>query len=246
MAIKKGLAPFHFVERQIAFAIGAAVVMIAVSLLSPRQVRRLALALFTAGIAAMAAVLVLGDEINGARRWIRFAGFSLQPSEIAKPAFVVLSAWAFGERMVRADVPAFGLAVAFLAVFSGLLMLQPDVGQAVLAVVVWGVLAVLSGSGLIWIGGFIVLAAGGLAGGYLAFEHVRWRIDNFLSDSVTAYSQTEQAYRSFIQGGLFGRGPGEGTIKTSLPDAHTDFIFAVVAEEYGVLACLASLRCLWC
>ncbi|MFM1816657.1 MAG: hypothetical protein RLZ98_3352 [Pseudomonadota bacterium] len=253
VALKKGLPAFHFVERQMIFAVLGGAVMLGVSLLNPRQARRLALGLFMVSVFLMAALLVFGDEVNGARRWIRFAGFSMQPSEFAKPAFVVLSAWALSEHSSRQDVPAFGLAVIFYVLFVALLALQPDMGQAVLITAVWGALFLLSGHSLLLLAGFGVVAVAGLAAGYMAFDHVRWRIDSFLSSSPNMYSQTEQAYRSFVEGGFFGRGPGEGTIKTVLPDAHTDFIFAVVAEEYGVLACLGILalfvlltfRCLW-
>lgn len=253
VALKKGLPAFYFVERQMLFAAVGVVVMIGVSMLVPRQTRRLSLLLFALALAAMIGIVLFGEEVNGAKRWVRFAGLSLQPSEFAKPAFVILSAWAFSEQSFRPDVPAFGFAAAFYLAFVGLLALQPDMGQAMLATAVWGALFLLSGSSILWLGGFALLAVGGAAGAYLLFDHVRWRIDLFLSPGLGANTQTEQAYRSFIEGGLFGRGPGEGVIKTSLPDAHTDFIFAVVAEEYGVLMCLGivalflilTFRCLW-
>lgn len=238
VALKKGFGIFHFVERHVLFAVAGVVVMLAVSLLNHRQARRMALLVFVAGLVAMALVVVLGEDVNGARRWMRFAGFSLQPSEFVKPAFVVLSAWAFSERSLRSDVPAFAFAVVFYAAFVALLVLQPDMGQAVLATAVWGALFLLSGYSMVWLAAFVGLAGAGLVAGYFLLDHVRWRIDAFLSPAADSNSQTDQAYRSFVEGGLLGRGPGEGTIKTSLPDAHTDFIFAVVAEEYGVLACL--------
>ena len=239
VALKKGLAPFHFVERHGVFAAGGVGLMLTASLLSPRAIRRLSLVTFLAALTTMVAVLFMGDEINGSRRWLALAGFSLQPSEFAKPAFVVLSAWAFAESRRRPEMPALSLAVLLYAVFSALLLLQPDVGQTLLVGLVWGMLFVLSGQPILWALGFALAGALGLLVSYHSFDHVRVRFDRFLDPAPADNSQTERAIQSFIEGGFLGRGPGEGTIKGGLPDAHTDFIFAVVAEEYGVLACLA-------
>jgi len=241
VAVKKGLAPFHFVERHVVFAGAGAIVMLAISFLSPRAIRRLSLVTFLTALAAMVAVLLTGDEINGSRRWLGIAGFSLQPSEFAKPAFVVLSAWAFAESRRRPEMPALPLAMLFYAVFSVLLLLQPDVGQTLLVGLVWGVLFLLSGQPLSWALAFALTAGLGLLVAYHSFGHVQTRFDRFFHPAPGDHSQTERAVQSFVEGGLLGRGPGEGTIKAVLPDAHTDFIFAVVAEEYGVLACLALL-----
>ena len=189
----------------------------------------------------MALVLLVGAEINGARRWLHVGGYSLQPSEFAKPAFVVLSAWLLAEGERRPDMPAMPMAVSLYLLLVGLLVLQPDVGQALLVSLVWGALFLLAGRPLRW---FFVLAAAlacGLLVAYMSLGYVRWRIDRFLHPTVGDSFQTDRALHSFIEGGFFGKGPGEGTIKTVLPDAHTDFIFAVIAEEYGVLACLVLL-----
>ena len=241
VAMRKGLPPLHFAERHIAFALIGVVVMLAVSLLDPRRIRRLALALFVAGITAMAAVLAMGDEINGARRWLRIAGFSLQPSEFAKPAFAVLAAWALSESERRPDMPALALALGMLMAFVTLLALQPDIGQTLLVGAVFIALFVMSGRSPAWIIGLAGLGAAGFAAAWTAFPHVRSRVARFLAPVQGDNSQLDRAFQSFAEGGLLGRGPGEGTIKTVLPDAHTDFIFAVVAEEYGALACLAIL-----
>ena len=241
VAIRKGLPALYFAERQIVFAALGVVVMLAVSLLSPPAIRRLALGLFVAGIAAMIAVLVAGEDINGARRWLRVAGFSLQPSELAKPGFAVLAAWAFAERERRPDMPGLAIAIGLHAVLATLLVLQPDIGQTLLVSAVWVALFLLTGRShvaALVLGG---LGAIGAAGAYAAFPHVRTRIDRFIAPVRGDNSQLDRAYQSFAEGGLFGRGPGEGTIKTVLPDAHTDFVFAVVAEEFGAVACLLLL-----
>ena len=238
VALKKGLPAFYFVERHASYAAIGLAAMLAVSLLSARAVRRLALVLFVAAVAAMVLVLLAGEEINGARRWLHFAGLSLQPSELAKPAFAVLSAWAFAESERRTDMPALALAIAFYLTFAVLLMLQPDVGQVLLVTLLWGALLFLSGRPIAWSGGLFALGTAVLAGAYYALPHVRLRIDRFLIPPPGDTSQTDRAFQSFLEGGFFGRGPGEGTIKNILPDARSDFIFAVVAEEYGALACL--------
>jgi cell division protein FtsW len=241
VAVKKGLPPLYFVERQALFAALGLVVMAAISLLDLRGVRRLALVLFGGGVALMILVLTSGEEINGARRWLRIAGFSLQPSELAKPAFVVLAAWAFAESLRRRDLPALPVAIGLFAVFAVLLVQQPDVGQTVLISLVWGALFVLAGQSLAWA---MALAAGGIAGlatAYMTLGYVKSRIDRFIAPTPGDNSQVDRALQAFAEGGLFGRGPGEGTIKTILPDAHTDFILAVIAEEYGAVACLALI-----
>lgn len=241
VALRKGLPTYYFVERHLFFSALGVLVMLAVSLLSPRGVRRLALALFAVSMVGLIAVHFVGGEIQGARRWLSIAGHSLQPSEFAKPGFVILSAWLFAESNRRTDMPALPLAILLAICFTGLLLSQPDVGQTLLVTAVWGTLYFLSGQALLGAG--IIAGCGvlGIAFAYTSFDHVRWRIDKFLAPTPGDFSQLDRAMRSFSEGGFLGRGPGEGTIKTVLPDAHTDFIFAVVAEEYGVIACLVLL-----
>jgi cell division protein FtsW len=239
IAVRKGLPVFHFVERQVLFLALGMVVMLAVSLLTPRGVRRLALAMFLAMLAAMAGILLVGDEVNGAKRWIRLAGFSAQPSEFAKPAFVILAAWGLAQARARSDMPGLGIAVAAYITFAGLLVQQPDVGQTLLITLVWCAMLIMAGQPLSLAAIAAVAGAGGLIGAYFALPYVRLRFNRFWNPTPGDNSQTDRAIQSFVEGGFFGRGPGEGTIKTLLPDAHTDFIFAVIGEEYGVLACLA-------
>ncbi len=238
VAIKKGLPTYYFVERHLVFSAAGVLVMLAVSLFSPRGVRRLSLLLLVLAVGGMFAVHLVGAEINGARRWLFFGGHSIQPSEFAKPAFVVVAAWLFAESEKRHDMPALTFAIGLAALLAGLLLAEPDVGQTLLLCAVWGALYYLSGQPLLGAG--IVGACGllGMVFAYTTFDHVRIRVDRFLSPAPNEYSQIDRAMKSFSEGGFLGRGPGEGTIKNVLPDAHTDFIFAVVAEEYGVVACL--------
>ncbi len=238
VATRKGLPPFYFVERHLVFAMAGIIVMLAASLLDPRGVLTLAMGLLGAAMVLMVAAYLYGPEVNGARRWVRFAGFSLQPSEILKPAFAVVTAWLFAEARARPGngivLSAFGL----YGVVAGLLLLQPDVGQWMLLTLVFGALFFISGQPILWAVAFGGLGLSGLAAAYMAFPHVRGRFARFLDPASGDTYQTDRAIQSFAEGGFFGRGPGEGTIKSVLPDAHTDFIFAVVAEEYGALACL--------
>jgi len=238
IALKKGLPAFYFVERHALYATLGIAIMLAISVLDGSTARRLAIGLLLASVGALVAVTFFGAEVNGARRWLRIAGHSLQPSEFVKPGFVVLSAWLLTEARARQDVPAMPLAVGLLMLVAGLLVLQPDIGQTTLIVGVWGVLLFLSGHPIRQALALLGVGLLGAIAAYFSFAHVRARIDRFAFDGAEAHSQIARAAEAFRQGGFLGRGPGEGTIKTSLPDAHTDFIFAVVAEEYGVLACL--------
>ena len=240
VALKKGLPMYHFVERQLVFSVLGLAVMLAVSLLTPIGVRRLALALFLAALAGLIAVHVSGAEFNGARRWLSLAGYSLQPSEFAKPGFVVLAAWLFAEARRRSDVPALPLAAVLGLGLAGLLVAQPDIGQTLLVGVIWGALYVLSGQPLV---GAVVLAlAGGTgaAASYWMLDHVRARRPLPLPDARRQLADRPR-HPVLCRGWLPRPRTGRGTIKSTLPDAHTDFIFAVVAEEYGVVACLALL-----
>lgn len=241
VALKKGFHAYYFVERHVVFSGAGVVIMLAVSLLDPASVRRLSVVVLAVAMAGLVAVYFLGEEINGARRWLSIEGHSIQPSEFAKPAFVVVSAWLLAEARRRPDMPALPLAFVLFAAFAGLLVVQPDVGQTLLITSVW--VAMLFVSGLAPRGAAMIAALGavGLYGAYLYFPHVAFRIDRFFDPQSSDFSQGARAIRSFVEGGFLGRGPGEGTIKTSLPDAHTDYIFAVVAEEYGAIACLALL-----
>lgn len=238
VALKKGFSAYYFVERQALFSALGALILLILSFFTPRETRRFAIGLLLVALAGLVAVHFSGQEINGARRWLSLGGHSLQPSEFLKPAFVVVSAWLLAEARARPDMPGLWLAIGLYALVAGFLVLQPDVGQTLLLSLVWGALFFVSGQPLIYAAAIVAIGLGGIVGAYLAFPHVQARIDRFLDPALGDNSQIDRALQSFTQGGFFGRGPGEGTIKTSLPDAHTDFIFAVIAEEYGAIACL--------
>lgn len=238
VASRLGLEPFFFVSRHVLYLIPALAVLLATSFLPPRHIRRLALIVFVLSLLLVAATLHLGAEIKGARRWIVLLGVNIQPSEFLKPAFVILIAWLFGESARRPEMPANTFALALLLVTVTGLVLQPDFGQTMLVALVWSALFFLAGMRLVWVAGLGGAAAVGLAAAYLLIPHVARRIERFRDPSSGDTFNIDQALESFQRGGWFGRGPGEGTVKRILPESHTDFVFAVAAEEFGIVLCL--------
>ncbi len=238
VAARIGLDPFHFVNRQVLFLIPASTVLIATSFLSPREIRKLALIVFAVSLILVAATPYFGAEIKGARRWLVILGVNIQPSEFLKPAFVVLIAWLFGESSKRPDMPANTVALLLLAVVVSLLVIQPDFGQTMLITLVWGALFYMAGMRIIWVLGLGATASVGLLTAFYTVPHVAQRINRFLDPASGDTFNIDIATESFVRGGWFGRGPGEGTIKRILPEGHTDFVFAVAGEEFGVVLCL--------
>lgn len=238
VATRIGLDAFHFVNRHVLYLIPAIVVLIATSFLSPRQVRRVALIVFVIGLALTAATLVFGAEVKGARRWIVVLGVNVQPSEFLKPAFVILAAWLFAESTRAPEMPANTIALGLLLLVIAVLVLQPDFGQTMLIALVWGALFFMAGMRMIWVIGLGGAASLGLATAYFFVPHVSRRIKRFVDPSSGDTFQVDTAIESFVRGGWFGRGPGEGTVKRVLPDSHADFVFAVAAEEFGIVVCL--------
>jgi cell division protein FtsW len=239
VATRIGLDAFYFVNRHAMYLAPTLLVMISVSFLNARQIRRLALVVFVIALAMTAATLVVGAEVKGARRWIVLAGVNIQPSEFVKPAFVILISWLFAESTRKSDMPANTLALGLLASVVTILVLQPDFGQTMLIALVWGALFFMAGMRMIWVAGLAGTAAVGLIGAYAFVPHVRARIARFMDPSSGDNYQVANAVESFVRGGWFGQGPGEGTVKRILPDSHADFVFAVAAEEFGIVLCLA-------
>jgi cell division protein FtsW len=238
VATRIGLDPFHFVDRQVLFLIPAAAVLFATSFLSPREVRQVSVIVFFVSLVLVAATPYFGAEIKGARRWLVILGVNVQPSEFLKPAFVILIAWLFGESAKRPEMPANLIALTLLIVVVALLVMQPDFGQTMLIALVWGALFYMAGMRFIWVIGLAATAGVGLMTAFYTVPHVAQRIHGFLDPSSASSFNVDVATEAFIRGGWFGRGPGEGTIKRILPEGHTDFVFAVAAEEFGVVLCL--------
>jgi cell division protein FtsW len=239
VAERLGLSTFHFVNRQAVYLLAALAVFLATSLLTPRQVRRAALIIFLAALAGVIGTLYFGVEVKGAKRWLTLGPLgSIQPSEFLKPAFVVMAAWAFAEGSRRPDLPGTIIAFLLLPMTIVPLVLQPDFGQTVLVTLVWAGLFFVAGLHWFWVMGLGGAGAFGLLVAYQLVPHVRGRIERFMDKGSGDTFQVDTALESFAQGGWLGKGPGEGTVKRILPDAHTDFIFAVTAEEFGVVVCM--------
>ena len=245
VAARLGLDPFYFVNRHVMYLIPALAVLLATSFLSPRHIRRLALVVFAVSFCMVLLTPFIGAEVKGARRWIVLLGLNIQPSEFLKPAFVILIAWLFAESAKKPEVPAnsFALLLLFGSVIA--LVRQPDFGQTMLIALVWGALFFVAGMRLIWVIGLGGAAAVGLAGAYYTVPYVMRRIKRFIDPASGDTFQIDTAIDAFRKGGWFGSGPGEGTVKRYLPDSHADFVFAVAAEEFGIVLCLilVSLFC---
>ena len=240
-ADRLGLESFHFVKRQLVFAISTLALLGFASLLSPLGVRRLGLLGFPVMLVALGATAFAGVEVNGARRWLEVAGLVIQPSELVKPLLAVVVALLLAGRAGAPGRSALATAAVPLALVLALLFLQPDVGTAVLVATVWLTQVFVAGLSLAWVVALGLLGAAGAIVAYLALPHVASRIDRFLDPSTGDSFQIDTAREAFQHGGLLGRGPGEGVLKGILPDAHTDFIFAVAGEEFGLAAGLILL-----
>ncbi|WP_441241049.1 putative lipid II flippase FtsW [Tardiphaga sp. 768_D3_N2_1] len=241
VATRIGLDPFHFFNRHILFMVPSVVVLIGVSFMSPRQIRRSALVVFALSMMLIVATLLIGPEVKGAKRWITILGINIQASESAKPAFVVIAAWLFSESARKPEMPATSMAIVLLMMLVSLLVMQPDFGQTMLILMAWGSLFFIAGMRMVWVFGLGATAAGGLLMAYFLVPHVAGRIKRFMDPASGDTFQVDTAMEAFSNGGWFGLGPGEGIAKRSLPDSHTDFVFAVGAEEFGILLCLAVL-----
>lgn len=227
--------PFHFAVRQCFFAATGSVILVGISMLDIRGVRRAAFVIYLVAIAIMIALPFFGHNAKGATRWLEFGGFSLQPSEFMKPALIILVAWMFAEGQKGEGVPGVSIAFGLYFLSIGLLLIQPDVGQTVLITVAFGAAFWMAGVPLSWVMLLGGVAVGGLSSTYFLFPHVASRVDRFLSPETTDTHQVDRAAEAIANGGLFGRGPGEGVMKRHVPDLHTDFIYSVAAEEYGLI-----------
>ncbi len=241
VAERIGLNSFHFFKYQLIFLVPAVLMLVSVSLLEPRPARRAAFLMLGISFALMVAALFWGPEIKGAHRWINFGPIGLQPSELAKPSFVVIAAWFLSEHTKRPDMPGHIVAYLIFAIFVGLLVLQPDFGQTALVVVTFGAMLLIYGIPWVLVFGLAGLCAAGVMTAYTMVPHVASRIDRFLNPEKGDTFQMDTAVAAFANGGLMGAGPGGGEAKLVLPDAHTDFTFAVVGEEFGLIACIGLI-----
>jgi cell division protein FtsW len=241
VAERIGLDPFHFFKSQLVFLFPAVFVLIFVSFLEPKQTRRAAFLMFGISLVLMVCALFWGPEIKGAHRWINFGPIGVQPSELAKPSFVVMAAWFLSEHTKRPDMPGNIVAYLLFVVFVGLLVLQPDFGQTALTVLTFAAMLLIYGIPWVLVLGLAGLCVAGVMTAYTLVPHVTSRIDRFLNPEKGDTFQVDTATTAFQNGGWLGVGPGGGEAKQILPDAHTDFTFAVVGEEFGFIACIVLM-----
>lgn len=238
LAEKRNLSSFHFVIRHVIYAVAGVTAMVTLSVMSPDQIRRNGVRLFLVAFIAVLFLPVFGTDFGkGAVRWYSF-GISIQPSEFMKPGFAILTGWMMAAAS-RANGPP-GVTMSFIVMIAvvGSLAIQPDFGQSLLIVASWGAMFFVWGAS-IWLMVMLVgLGVGLIWFAYANFEYIASRIDAYWAAEIDPTSQIGYATNAILQGGLFGVGAGEGSVKWSLPDAHTDFVMAVAAEEYGLLFCL--------
>ena len=232
---------FYFARRQIIFLVGGLGVLLTMSLLSIRGVISWSFIIFAAGFAGMVATLFMGAEVKGAQRWVEVVGFRLQPSELLKPAFVVITAWLMSHPDAERRLQGFFMSIAILGAMTVVLMLQPDFGMFVMLSGVWFGQMFLANLAPAFLAGLLSMVAVTASMGYVLLPHVRSRLARFLDPANNDTFQVDHARQAFIEGGFFGRGPGEGIVKHALPDAHPDFVFAVIGEEFGLITCLLVL-----
>ncbi|MHB1104624.1 MAG: FtsW/RodA/SpoVE family cell cycle protein [Devosia sp.] len=243
VAERLGLGPWHFIIRHGLFTIPTLGVLVAASFLSQRAARVSAIVVLAVSIILLWLTLRFGVEVKGAKRWISAFGQTIQPSEFVKPAFAVIGAWLFSESMKHKGMPARSLATLVMLIIIGGLLLQPDIGQTALVLATWAALLFLSGISWFVIFGLIVAGVGMLFGAYVFFPHFAKRIDTFINPEGGNTYQVDKALNSLLEGGWFGRGPGESIAKKFIPDAHADYVFSAAAGEFGILfsLCLVAL-----
>ncbi len=238
VAERIGLPTYYFVQRHLVILPIALGLMISISMVPVREIQSLSFALFILSIFLILLTLFIGSEIKGATRWISLGGFSLQPSELVKPTFAVITAWCFARKLEKPGFPGNIVAISTLAVVLILLLLQPDLGMTLVIAAVFGAQFFLAGLPLMFVLVLLGLGVCTIMGAYMFLPHVQKRIDMFLDPNTAANYQVTKSINAFREGGLFGAGPGEGTVKSVIPDVHADFIFAVAGEEFGFFACL--------
>ncbi|MGD1923666.1 MAG: putative peptidoglycan glycosyltransferase FtsW [Paracoccaceae bacterium] len=236
LAEKNGLWTYHYVVRHVIFATMALGVIVVLSMASMLAIRRGALVLFIVAFAATAALPWLGTDFGkGATRWYSLGVISLQPSEFLKPGFALAAAWLMAGSLERHGPPGRTITAAIVVCIAIMLALQPDYGKAMLVLSVWAAKLIISGAPVLLLVGFAAFVGIGGTLAYLNSEHVQRRIDGYLAEGVDPHSQLAYAQAAIREGGFFGAGAAQGQVKWALPDAHTDFIIAVAAEEFGLV-----------
>ena len=228
------LSSHHFTLRHILYGTLSIPIIISFSILNQRQIKIISILGMVISILLIFSTVIDGDKIKGAQRWLYIGNISFQPSEVCKPFFIIFNAWVLSLWAEKKDFPGWIWSITSISIISALLLLQPDLGMTILFIFTWGFQLFITGIPLIIIIFLIISFPIFMIISYHNFDHVKIRIDSFIEG--TTY-QVSKSLQSFEAGGLLGKGPGEGLYKKSLPDAHSDFVFAVAAEEYGALIC---------
>lgn len=235
VAIRIGADHAHFIIRHIVVIIPAIIMMLCISVLSHQTIRRMGTLLLGFSILCMVLVLFVGTEIKGAQRWIPLPGLSLQPSELAKPAFAIVAGWLIAHQKTDPRFRGYIFSAILYFVIVVLLILQPDFGMTVVLTCMFAAQIFLAGFPFRYLTIFAAIGVGGIFAAYFSLHHVRSRIDRFMNPESGDTYQVDKSLEAFANGGLFGTGPGQGTVKNTIPDAHADFIFSVAGEELGLL-----------
>lgn len=235
VASRIGLGEYHFTLRHLIVLGPSFLIMVAISFLDTKLVWRLSLVLLIGSILASTYVLFFGMEIKGAQRWIHFPGFSLQPSEFVKPAFIVVVSWLIASQKEKQTLPVIRIAGGLYVLIVALLVMQPDMGMTFVITFCFMAIIFTAGLPFRYVAILSLVAVGSLVIAYYNFSHFQSRIDRFLDPSAGDTFQIDQSLQAIRNGGLLGTGPAQGTVKLNLPDAHADFIFSVAAEELGLL-----------
>ncbi len=237
VASRIGLDEHYFSSRQVIYLAVATFLIVIFSLLEKKWLKRIAILGFLFNTILLILVKFYGYEVKGAVRWINILGFSLQPSEFIKPFFAVVTGWLLSLKF-EGEFPSFYISFLLYVFISALLIIQPDFGMFIMVTAVFGIQLFVAGMPLFWIMLVLVGSAVGVMGAYFWLPHVANRINNFLDPEASENYQVSKSIMAFEHGGMYGRGPGEGAIKQVIPDSHSDFIFAVAGEEFGVIICL--------
>jgi cell division protein FtsW len=241
VAERIGLEPYFFIRKQLIYLVLAFIVIIFTSFLSPTMIRRIGIIGFLFGIALLIIVLLVGVEVKGAKRWLYIGFLTIQPSEFIKPFFAITTAWILSLGIYKPHFPRFRIAISLFLLIALLLILQPDFGMTLTIALTWGAQLFLAGMSIFWVLGTAISGVIGFILAYSFLPHVTKRVNSFLDPASHENYQVKRSLEAFMNGGLYGKGPGEGTVKQVLPDSHTDFIFAVAGEELGALLCLVVI-----
>ncbi|MFL2806346.1 MAG: FtsW/RodA/SpoVE family cell cycle protein [Paracoccaceae bacterium] len=238
LAVENGKGSFFYVGKQAIFCVVGFVILIGLSMSSIKFIRRISIILFFFSLSLLIVIPIFGTDFGkGAYRWISLGFISFQPSELIKPFYVIFASWLFVSSIEKAGLPGISISAVVSLILIGLLVLQPDFGQASLIIATWSIIYFASGAPVLLL---IIIAALAAAFGFYIFKsynYVADRITNFMNSEIDPLSQLGRARSAIQEGGYLGVGLGEGKVKVHLPDAHTDFIIAVAAEEYGLILC---------